>query len=301
MENLKKKNKATLSLLYLYNRYGDLMNDVYIIVGPTASGKTKLAIELAKQVNGEIINGDAFQVYKELNIGTAKPTPEELKQVKHHLIGYISISEGYDVVTWLQDCNKVIKQLHQQNKPAIVVGGSNLYINGLMYEYDFKDSNVESFDFSNIDNETLHKELESYDVEIANIIHPNNRRRVESYVAQFRSGKKQERNNKQVRSDYNFIVKSTATNYEREELYNRINQRIDLMIDNGLEQEVTNLYKEYDFNNLRSLLAIGYKEWIPFFENNQTKEEVIDRIKTASRNYAKKQLTWIKKWYQEVN
>ena len=273
------------------------MKDVYVIVGPTASGKTKLAIELANKYNGEIINGDAFQVYREINIGTAKPTAEELKQAPHHLINYKSITDSYDVVTWLKDCEQLIKKLHQENKPAIVVGGSNLYINSLIYKYDFSQK-PDDIDLSSIDDETLHNELKGYDEEIANIIHPNNRRRVESYVKSFRSGNQKERRNNEKRTDYNFIIKSTADNYSRDELYNRINQRVDLMMEKGLLDEVTIINSEYDLKNLRSLQAIGYKEWVDYFNGNASIESTVEQIKKASRNYAKKQLTWIRKWYE---
>ena len=260
---------------------------IIVIVGPTAVGKTKLSIELAKKYNGEIINADSTQVYKELDIATAKVTPEETEGIPHHLLDIKDITEDYTVYDYQKDCRNAIEEIIQKGKTPIMVGGTGLYIKAALYDYQFNNEDNSEL-YSELSNEELYNKLISVDPE--STIHKNNRKRVVRALNYY------EQNNKKFSSKektdkllYDVIFIGLTT--DREVLYNRINKRVDIMLDNGLMDEAKRIYNK----NIRSkavMTPIGYKELFEYFDNNKTLEESIELIKQRSRKYAKRQYTW---------
>ncbi len=260
---------------------------VIVIVGPTGVGKTKMSIELAKHFNGEIINADSTQVYKYMNIGTAKVTEEEKENIPHHLIDIKEVDEDYSVYDYQQDCRNCINSLLENNKMPILVGGTGLYIKSALYNYDLKEEQ-EYYNYDDIDNDTLYKQLKEVDPNTN--IHPNNRRRVEralSYYKQYGIPFSQkEINNKLL---YNTIFIGLTT--DRDTLYKRINDRVDQMIDDNLIDEAKYFYN-MKIRSKAIMTPICYKELFEYFDGNLSKEEAIELIKKRSRNYAKRQYTW---------
>ncbi len=259
------------------------MKKLYVIVGPTGVGKTEFSIKLAKMIDGEIINGDAFQVYKELNIGTAKITTVEMQGIPHHLFNIKSYTENFSVVEHQKLARNKIEEIYKNGKVPIIVGGSGYYLKTVLYNYEF-DKEEETKDFSSYSNEELHKLLETLDYEKSLTVHMNNRVRVERAI--MRHGKE-----KPVDTPiYNFEL--IGITMDRATLYERINKRVDIMIENGLEDEVRTLASDITYFELQSLQAIGYKEFKAYFENSESLEYTIELIKRNSRRYAKKQYTW---------
>jgi len=261
---------------------------IICIVGPTGVGKTKLSIELAKKLNGEIINADSTQVYKDLNIATAKVTKEEQENITHHLFDIKNIDENYTVYDYQKDCRLKIDEIIKRGNIPIIVGGTGLYIKASLYDYRFDEENNISDDYINYTNEELYSKLLNIDPN--SNIHKNNRKRIIralNYYNQFNEPiSKKEKTNKLL---YDVIFIGLTTN--REHLYDRINKRVDAMIKNGLLEEAYNIYK----TNIRSkavLTPIGYKELFDYFDGKVTKEESIELIKQRSRKYAKRQYTW---------
>lgn len=274
---------------------------IIVITGPTALGKTKTAINIARQVNAEIINGDAFQSYKELNIGVAKPTEEELKSVPHHLYSIIEPSHNYSIAEYQYNLRAKIQDLLEKNKNIIIVGGSGLYIRSALFDYDFQPNKaVDMSAFEKMDNHELHAYLETIDSIEAEKIHFNNRKRVlraiEIYLSNGKS--KSEIINEQEHKllyDAKFFVRDI----EREQMYERINNRVEEMFKNGLVDEVRNLIKKYP-SSLNCFQAIGYKELIDCFSIHGNIEDAKELIKQHTRNYAKRQMTYIRHQF-EVN
>ena len=260
---------------------------VICIVGPTGVGKTKLSIELAKIYNGEIINADSTQVYKGLDIATAKVTEEEKENIKHHLFDIKEITEDYTVYDYQRDARNKIEELIKNDKTPILVGGTGLYIKACLYDYKFEEETTKQ-DYSNYTNEELYNKLISIDPNTE--IHINNRKRVERALDYYYS------NNETISSKektdkllYDVVFIGLTT--DRENLYNRINKRVDVMINDGLLLEAKKIYD----TNIRTkavLTPIGYKELFPYFENESNLEECLELIKQRSRRYAKKQYTW---------
>lgn len=270
-------------------------------------GKSETALEIAKNFNAEIINGDAFQSYKEMNIGVAKPPKHYFEQIPHHLFSYINVDEDYSIADYQTNLRRTIAEITSRNKNVIIVGGSGLYIRSALFDYVFSnESSVDMSKFEKMTNEELHSELDKIDPHQAKIIHKNNRKRVlraiEIYLAQGTT--KTEIINSQEHKllyDAKFFVRDI----EREKLYELINQRVDDMIKTGLVDEVKKLYKKYG-EACKSLQAIGYKEIIPAIKGEYSLEKAIDLIKKNSRNYAKRQVTFIKhqfpvKYYKNTN
>ena len=270
---------------------------IIVICGPTASGKSKLAIRLAKDFNGEIINGDAFQVYKELEIGTAKPTKEELMMATHHLFDYVEPTKNHSVMDYQVEARKTINEILSRKKLVVIVGGTGLYQKASLYDYTFTEEkeNVDLSDLAYLSNEELYSYLVSLDEKASLKIHPNNRKRVLRAIAIIRQTgcKKSEiedaQEHKMIYEDVHFV----GLNINREELYKKINDRVDSMFEEGLVEEVTSLYEKYDFNN-NAFKGIGYKEFIPYFEGKNSLEETKELIKKNTRNYAKRQFTFFK-------
>ena len=269
------------------------MKKVLIIVGPTGVGKTDLSIELAKRFNAEIISGDSVQIYKGLDIGSAKITEEEKQGIKHYGIDELSFLDNYSVYDFQKMSRFNIEEICKKNKLPMIVGGTGLYIKSCIYDYEFvMHEPVEFLDMDDKTNEELYEELKKLDEFSANKIHINNRKRIIRALTLCRLGtsKTENENNQQHKLIYDaFIVGCTV---DRALLYERINNRVLKMIDSGLEQEIKGLLENgLTFEN-QSMQAIGYKEWKDYFLNNISKEEVISLIQKNSRNFAKRQYTW---------
>ena len=274
---------------------------IYVILGPTASGKSFDAHELAKAINGEIINGDAFQIYKQLNIGVAKPE-KELLDIPHHLFSFVDVDKPYSIMEYQIDCRKKIEEISNRGKNIVIVGGSGLYIRSALYDYQFnkQENKIDMSKYEKMDNDELFKILHEIDPKEATIIHKNNRKRVlraiEIYLinGEAKSSINAKQEHKAI-YDVTFLFKDIS----RDVLYERINQRVDKMINDGLIDEVKSLLTIYD-SNLQSLQAIGYKEIIGYLSNLYSLEEAIELLKKNTRNYAKRQLTFIKHQFNAI-
>ena len=261
-----------------------------VIVGPTGIGKTKLSIALAKKCNTEIISGDSVQVYKGLDIGSAKVTEEEMEGVPHHLIDLYEPDENFSVAIYQKLVRGKIDEFKAKGLTPIIVGGTGLYIKSVLYDYNFtdtkRDPEIEE-KYENLSNKELHDILKEKDFESSKNIHMNNRKRVLQAISRSFSNKVSENKNKDVKL-YDFTL--VGLTLEREKLYNLINKRVEKMIEDGLIDEVKNLYDQGIQSN--SVKAIGYKELYKYFEGEWTLEEAIKKIKQHSRNLAKKQFTF---------
>ncbi|EUB34183.1 tRNA dimethylallyltransferase [Fusobacterium sp. CM1] len=279
------------------------MNRAIVIAGPTGVGKTKISIDLASELNAEIISSDSAQVYKGLNIGTAKITEKEMQGIKHHLIDIVEPISKYSVGNFEKDVNKILNQNPEKN--FLLVGGTGLYINSvtnglsILPEADKKTREY----LSTLDNQTLLELALKYDEEATKEIHPNNRVRLERVVEVFLlTGQKFSELSKKNIKNNNFKFLKIALERDRENLYDRINKRVDIMFEQGLVDEVKNLYKIYG-EKLYKLNIIGYNEIIDYINGKISLDETSYRIKLNSRHYAKRQFTWFKanKEYQWFN
>lgn len=251
---------------------------ILAIVGPTCVGKTKLSIELAKKYNAIIINSDAMQVYKGMNIGTAKPTVQEQDNIKHYLLDFVDVNKNYTVFDYQKDARKIINENKDRN--IIFVGGTGLYLMAALYDYRFEKENFVN-DYENYSNDQLYELILKKDKH--SLIHKNNRQRMIRFL--------NKKNTEIVEPKllYNTIFIGLTT--DRVNLYKRINLRVDEMIKNGLVEEVREFYdKKVDSKALNT--AIGYKELYQYFNHDISLDESIDLIKKNSRHYAKRQYTW---------
>ena len=270
------------------------MNSAIVIAGPTGVGKTKISINLASELNAEIISSDSAQVYRGLNIGTAKITEEEMQGIKHHLIDIVEPMSKYSVGNFEKDINKILNQNPEKN--FLLVGGTGLYLNSvtnglsILPEADKKTRGY----LSTLDNQTLFELAIKYDEEATKEIHPNNRVRIERVVEVFLlTGQKFSELSKKNIKNNNFKFLKIALERDRENLYNRINKRVDIMFEQGLVDEVKSLYKIYG-EKLYKLNIIGYNEVIDYINAKISLDEANYRIKLNSRHYAKRQFTWFK-------
>ena len=279
------------------------MNRAIVIAGPTGVGKTKISIDLASELNAEIISSDSAQVYKGLNIGTAKITEKEMQGIKHHLIDIVEPISKYSVGNFEKDVNKILNQNPEKN--FLLVGGTGLYINSvtnglsILPEADKKTREY----LSTLDNQTLLELALKYDEEATKEIHLNNRVRLERVVEVFLlTGQKFSELSKKNIKNNNFKFLKIALERDRKNLYDRINKRVDIMFEQGLVDEVKNLYKIYG-EKLYKLNIIGYNEIIDYINGKISLDETSYRIKLNSRHYAKRQFTWFKvdKEYQWFN
>ena len=263
------------------------MSRVIVITGPTAVGKTKLSIELAKKLNGEIINADAMQVYKGLNIGTAKVTEKEKENIPHHLFDIKEVEEEYSIYNYQKDCRKVIDDILRRNKTPILVGGTGLYIKAVLYDYKLSEEKTNNT-YDNLKTEEIYKELLKLDKDIN--IDKNNRRRLIRALNYYKENNTSISNNKTNKLLYDTIFIGLTT--DREILYKKINQRVDNMIENGLLEEVK-YYYDKNFITKPLINGIGYKELYNYFDGLCSKEEAVEKIKQNSRHYAKRQYTFL--------
>ncbi len=279
------------------------MNKVIVIVGPTGVGKTKLSIELAKYFHSEIINGDSVQVYKELNIGSAKIKEEEKENIRHHLLDIKNIEDNYTIYDYQNDVRNKIKEFNDANLLPIIVGGSGLYLKAALYDYKFNDEESKDNLYEDLSNEEVYKLLMEKDEKEALKLHVNNRKRVVRALNIIEKSKTTKSNileNQDHKPIYDICF--IGLTLPRDVLYERINERVDIMIKDGLVGEARNLYNKYKDNNYKSLQAIGYKELFSYFRGEITLDEAINLIKKKSRNYAKRQYTWFNnqfntKWF----
>ena len=261
-----------------------------VIVGPTGIGKTALSVKLAKHFNTEIISGDSVQVYKELNIGSAKVTMDEMEGIPHHLIDILEPTDDFSVAMYQEIVRNKISEFKERNLVPIIAGGTGLYIKSVLYDYNFSDSfrdREAEKKYEGLSNDELHNILKECDVQSSEKIHKNNRKRVLQAILRSGSNKVSENQNKDVKM-YDFTL--IGLTMERSMLYERINQRVDLMIQDGLVDEVRELYHKGVKSN--SVLAIGYKELYKYFDGIWSLDEAVSKIKQHSRNLAKKQFTF---------
>ncbi len=278
------------------------MKKVIVIAGPTAVGKTSFSIEIAKKYGLEIISGDSIQVYKGLDIGSGKVTKEEMDGVSHYLIDILSPKESYNVSMFQTMARELIEK---SEKPMIICGGTGLYLKACLYDYSFNKEEAEAYDpeLDKYTNEQLYAMLQETDPAQASKIHLNNRRRViRSLTIQKNTGKTQSEIEKEQKHELLYDPFVIGCTMDRELLYNRINQRVDKMFEDGLEQEIKTLLGQGVLFSDTCMEGIGYKEWKDYFQGNKTKEEVKQMIQKNSRNFAKRQYTWFKhqmpvRWY----
>lgn len=281
-----------------------MKKDLIIIAGPTAVGKTKTAIEIAKKFNGEIISADSMQVYKYMDIGTAKITEDEMEGIPHYMIDEVDPSEEFSVALFREKAVKYIDKIIARGKTPIVTGGTGLYINSLTYPLDFS-GKCEDENYRNqlvelsykMGNEYIHSMLKEVDEKSYNKLFPNDLKRViralEVYKVTGKTISKVQEESRKGEIDYNLLY--IVLNMDREKLYERINQRVDIMFENGLVNEVENLLSKGYTNEMTSMQAIGYKEVLDYIDQNISLDEVKSIIKQSSRRYAKRQLTWFRK------
>ncbi len=271
---------------------------IIVITGPTGVGKTRLSIELAKKYNAEIINGDAIQVYKGLDIGSAKITEEEKENIPHHLFDIKEVNEEYSIYDYQKDCRKLIDDITKKGKNVIIVGGTGLYIKSALYNYTLNDNNLNN-QYEDMTTEELYQKLIKLDKDI--VIDKHNRRRVVRAVNYYIDTGKSISDNKQGNELLYDAIFIGLTMENREELYNRINDRVDAMINKGLLTEVKSFYDK-KIHSKPLLSAIGYKELYQYLDKKISYEDAIELIKRNSRRYAKRQYTFFNhqfkiKWF----
>lgn len=287
----------------------DVKQNLLVIIGPTAVGKTKLSIEMAKRYNGEIISGDSMQIYRGMDIGTAKITKCEMEGIPHYLIDIKEPSENFSVAEFQQLVRDRIDEIAKKGKLPIIVGGTGLYIQSVIYDYQFSDvPGDESFRHrqeervKEIGNEALYTELKEVDPESAAQIHPNNIRRViRALEIVHLTGKTMQDYQSTQQRDLLYNTALVGLTMDREKLYERINARVDLMMDEGLLEEVKRLYQQ-GLRDCQSIQAIGYKEMYDYLDGKLPLVEAVENLKQNSRRYAKRQLTWFRnkmdvQWY----
>ena len=276
---------------------------VIVICGPTASGKTSLSVELAKKCNGEIISADSMQIYKDMNIGTAKVTQEEMQGIKHYMIDIVSPTERYSVAEFKVQAEKAIEEILKKGKTPIIAGGTGLYVNSLIYNIQYNDIKIDEeyrkYLEERVEKEglqSLYEEAKKIDFEAMKSISKNDQKRILRVLEMYhQTGKtKTELEKESRKEEVKYDYKVYAINWEREELYERINKRVDIMIEQGLIKEVENILKKYN-KFPTAMQGLGYKEVVEYLDKKITKEEMIEKIKMETRRYAKRQITWFKK------
>ncbi len=280
-----------------------MLKKIIAVVGPTASGKTALAIEIAKRVNGEVVSCDSMQIYRHMNIGTAKPTPEEQQAVPHHMIDIVEPCENFNVADFTAAARECIDSLHQRGKVPVLAGGTGLYVDSIIENIVFPDIGQAPEFCSEMaklaeteGNEAVHLLLKARDPEAAEKIHPNNLRRVIRALEVCRlTGKTFTEYSREARREAAYDALIFGIDAEREVLYDRINRRVDKMIDEGLENEVRMLCEMGIGRDTTAMQAIGYKELLDCFDGKVTFDEATEKIKMESRRYAKRQMTWFRR------
>ena len=278
-----------------------------LIAGPTASGKTKSSVLLAKQIGGEIISCDSMQVYRRMDIGTAKVRPEEMEGIPHYMIDVLEPTEGCNISWFKEQVTRHIEEISIRGKVPILVGGTGFYLNAILFDTQFEETDTDLSYRQSLEKEvringsdSLHKRLQEVDPVSAEAIHANNVKRVIRALEYFhqtgvpisKHNEKERKKREALTSPYDYTF--FALDMDREVLYDRINRRIDRMMDEGLLEEVKVLYDEGFSEDLTSIKAIGYKEFYPYFRGELTLDACIDKLKQNTRHYAKRQLTWLR-------
>ncbi|TSO26567.1 tRNA (adenosine(37)-N6)-dimethylallyltransferase MiaA [Lactobacillus sp. LL6] len=288
------------------------MQKVLAIVGPTAVGKTDLAIKLAQKLNGEIVSGDSMQVYKEVAIGTAKATKEEQSKIKHYLVDTRSVFEPYSVKDFVDEATQAIDEIAHKGKLPIIVGGTGFYVNALLNKMQLGEKTPEETSVTKKWENYLEKngpeklwhQLNLKDPKAAEKIPvANHRRTLRALTVIDRTGKKFSEQQKKIEARYDYLI--IGLNSNRSQIYDRINHRVDLMMEKGMLDEAKFIYENRK-QEYQILQAIAYKEFFPYFEKEQTLEEAIEQLKTSSRRYAKRQLTYFRnklpvEWFEVLN
>ena len=272
---------------------------VIVICGPTASGKTSLGIQIANLVNGEIISADSMQIYKDMDIGSAKPTIEERAQATHHLVDFVDPDRRYSVADFKKDAESKIKEILKKNKVPIIVGGTGLYVNSLIYniQYNEVETDLEYRKLlESIDTKDLYKMAERIDPVALKKIASTDRKRISRILEIYHStGKTKTELEKESRHETEYDYKIFVLNMDRQKLYDRINLRVDLMIKDGLVDEVKRMLEKYsEFPT--AMQGLGYKEIVDYLNGNCSLDEAIEKIKLETRRYAKRQLTWFRSY-----
>ena len=280
------------------------MKKIIVIAGPTAVGKTELSIALAKALNTEIISADSVQVYKKLDIGSAKPTVQEMAGITHHLIDVVDPFVSYSVSEYVSEAKAAIQRLHEANKVPVIVGGTGLYINGLVYDMGFGESAADADFRTNLENEAqtlgadaLYEKLKACDPGAAERIHPNNIKRViRALEINHITGKPMADFAQDPVPTKDYEVLLFGLSRERKVLYDRIDQRVHMMFEQGLLEEVKSLKNLGLNDSFQSMQGIGYKEVLAYLEGKITYDTLVDDIQKGSRHYAKRQFTWFKRY-----
>ena len=285
-----------------------MKNKVIAIAGPTAVGKTKFAIEVARRFDGEVVSCDSMQLYKFMNIGSAKPDAEELAQVKHHLVDIIDPRVPFSVAEYQQLAKAAIADVMSRSKVPVISGGTGLYLNSLIYDMDFSSNPGDLTYRKELEkiaeeegSEAVHRMLQNEDADAAALIHPNNTKRIIRALERLHDGEGNVRPFSGIlkeTDDYEMIL--VGLTRERQELYDRINARVDILINNGLVDEVKELMAMGLTSDDISMKGIGYKEIIAFLNNEYDLATAVDTVKKNTRHYAKKQLTWYRR-YDKIN
>ena len=281
---------------------------VIVICGPTASGKTKLSVELAKKIDGEIICCDSMQIYKDMNIGTAKVTKEEMQGIKHYLVDFVLPDQRYSVADYKKDATKAIQEVLSKEKVPIIVGGTVLYVDSLIYNIDYPEIKTDLEYRKKLEKvadeeglEKLYEMAKKIDERATLAISSNDRKRIirilEIYHSTGKTKTEQEIESRKNEVPYNYLV--FAINMDKEKLHERINKRVDIMIKDGLIEEVKGLLEKYK-QFPTAMQGLGYKEVVEYINGSISKQEMIDKIKNDTRKYAKRQLTWFRKNKQTI-
>lgn len=276
---------------------------VIVICGPTASGKTGLSVKLAQKMDGEIVSCDSMQIYKDMTIGTAKVTQEEMQGIPHHLIDFVSPDERYSVAEFQKDAEKAIREIIQRGKTPIVVGGTGLYVDTLVYHIQYPEIETDLEYRQELEEliqeqglETVYQKAKEIDPQAAEKISSNDKKRImrilEIYHQTGKTKTQLEIESRKEEPPYEYLV--YAIGMDREKLYDRINQRVDIMLEQGLIEEVQALLKKYQ-HFPTAMQGLGYKEVASYLLGNITKEEMVEMLKQETRRYAKRQLTWFRK------
>lgn len=281
---------------------------VIVVAGPTASGKSALALELALKYGGEIVSADSMQVYKGLNIGTAKPTDEERKAVKHHLVDILELNEGFSAAEFCKRAREAVSDIHSRGSLPIIVGGTGLYIDSLLYGLSYSHSNENSplreelsLTAEKEGASAVHDILRELDSEAADSIHPNNLKRVIRAIEIIKATGKslaESVDKPRLEGEYDFLY--TVISPERKTLYDRIDSRVDNMMERGLYDEALWLFSTDTDRAAACMQAIGYKEFLPVYEGKMPISVAVDVLKRDTRHYAKRQLTWFKRHSEAV-
>lgn len=280
------------------------MSKIVALTGPTAVGKTEFAIKLAEELDGEIVSCDSMQLYKYMDIGSAKPTPEEMRRARHHLVDIIDPREDFSVAQYQKLAKDAISDILSRGRLPIISGGTGLYLNSLLYDMDFSSSPGDFTYRRKLEalaeekgSGYLHSMLAEQDERAASLIHPNNTKKIIRALERLKKGEESVRQFSDIRtetSDYDVILIGLTRN--RDQLYDRINKRVDVLVEQGLFQEVQKLAALGLTADNISMKGIGYKEIFAYLDGRYTMEDAIDKIKKNTRHYAKKQLTWFRRY-----